>query len=311
MKRLSDIFTIITGVVVSDLGVSKTPRDDSYLPVIRPSHSFQKVIAGFISSSSVPESKVFAPGTLMVSTDGQGSHSHSYVIPYQFIPNSNVSVLLPRGVMSLKEKLFYSLVITLSRWRFSYGRKPKGTRLESLEVPTVPNWVETGAIPDLEQEYQGLMLLAKANVTFKAGKLQPLNELFTIHNGNSYEMNHMKTDSKGIAFASRTSRNNGISGRVARTEDEPAPAGCITVALGGSVLEAFLQSEPTYQGRNIAFLMPKKAMTVNEKLWYVTAIRQHQFRFSFGRQANRQLPTLRVPECPGVISQFGKGELSI
>ena len=106
MKRLSDIFTIITGVVVSDLGVSKTPRDDSYLPVIRPSHSFQKVIAGFISSSSVPESKVFAPGTLMVSTDGQGSHSHSYVIPYQFIPNSNVSVLLPRGVMSLKEKLF-------------------------------------------------------------------------------------------------------------------------------------------------------------------------------------------------------------
>ncbi|MGA1979044.1 MAG: restriction endonuclease subunit S [Sedimentisphaerales bacterium] len=303
MPTVIDTFNVITGVVISDLGVSEKPRDDSFLPVIRPSHSFQKVIAGFLSSSAVPESKIFPPDSLVISTDGQGSHSHSYVIPYRFIPNSNVSVLLPRRSMSLKAKLFYALAITQSRWRFSYGRKPKGARLETLDLPVLPKWAEACELPDLEQEYRGLMALANKNAPLKLGKLRPISELFTIQYGNSYELNHLKKDEKGIAFVSRTSHNNGISGRVARTRDEPTPAGCITVALGGSVLETFLQNEPTYQGRDIAILTPINKMTKNEKLWYVAAIRQHQFRFSFGRQANRQLPALLIPECPKSLAE--------
>jgi hypothetical protein len=298
MPKVIDIFEVVTGVVVSDLDVSKKPHDDSSLPVIRPSHSFQKVVAGFLSPKSVQEVKIFAADTLVVSSDGQGSHSYSYVIPYQFIPNSNVAVLLPRQKMSLKTKLFYSTVITQSRWRFSYGRKPKGARLESIEMPTVPRWVEGCTVPDFEQEFRGLMSLLDKDISLKPGKLRAVAELFIIKNGNSYELNHLKKDEKGIAFISRTSRNNGISGHVARTRDEPTPAGCITVALGGSVLETFLQNEPTYQGWHIAILTPINKMTENEKLWYVAAIRQHQFRFSFGRQANRQLPKLLIPECP-------------
>lgn len=302
MPTVIDTFKVIPGVVVSGLGVSSNSRDDSFLPVIRPSNSFEKVVAGFLSSSSVPPAKIFPPDSLVISTDGQGSHSHSYVIPYRFIPNSNVSVLLPRRSMSLKAKLFYSLAITHSRWRFSYGRKPKGARLENLALPGLPEWAEVCELPDLEQEFRGLMVLANRNTPLRRGKLRPISELFAIQYGNSYELNHLRLDTKGIAFVSRRSRNNGISRRVARTGDEPTPAGCITVALGGSVLEAFLQNEPTYQGRDIAILTPINQMTENEKLWYVTAIRQHQFRFSFGRQANRQLPNLEVPECPKVLS---------
>ena len=299
MPTVIDTFNVIPGVIVSDLGVSRRPRGDSVLPVIRPSHSFQKVVAGFLSPLSVPALKIYPPDTLVVSTDGQGSHSHSYVIPYRFIPNSNVSVLLPRKEMSLKAKLFYALAITRSRWRFSYGRKPKGARLEMLVLPSLPEWVGRCELPDLEEEFLGLMVLTDRNIQLKPGKLRPVSELFTIQYGNSYELNHLKHDDNGVAFVSRTSQNNGVSARIAKTKDEPTPAGCITVALGGAfVLAAFLQNEPTYQGRDVSVLTPRSPMTSNEKLWYITAIRQHRFRFSFGRQANRQLPDLLIPECP-------------
>ena len=39
--------------------------------------------------------------------------------------------------MSLEEKLFYAVCITKNRYRFSYGRKPKGKRLKSLVLPKI------------------------------------------------------------------------------------------------------------------------------------------------------------------------------
>jgi len=40
--------------------------------------------------------------------------------------------------MSLNEKLYYSLYITMNRFRYSYGRKPKGDRLKKLLIPDIP-----------------------------------------------------------------------------------------------------------------------------------------------------------------------------
>ena len=302
MPEVREIFVIENGIQVVDLKMSVKPTDTNNLPILRPSHSFRKLIAGFTSPRGVPLAKIFPADSLVVSTNGEGSHSYSYVIPYTFTANSDVSVLIPRHELSLKEKLYYSRAITATRWRFSYGRKPKGERLETLELPVIPNWVKAFAIPDLEQQFNGLMVLSNTNSRLKLGRLRSISDLFTVQYGNSYELNHMKSDAQGIAFVSRTSRNNGISGRVVQTKDEPTPAGCITVALGGAfVLEAFLQNEPTYQGRDVAILVPIRYMTVNEKLWYITAIRQHRFRFNYGRQANRQLPDLKVPECPKAL----------
>ena len=293
--RVIDLFIIETGVQAAPLRILDKPTSRDMLPVLRPSHSFRKLVVGFTLPSAVPPSKIFPSESLIVSTNGEGSHTYSYVIPYRFIPNSDVSVLIPRQEMSLERKLFYSLAITCCRWRFSYGRKPKGKKLEELELPALLSWIERMVVPDYEKEFDGLISLNKLG-QLRYGDCIPLKGLFEIHYGNSYELNHLKPDPHGIAFVSRTSGNNGISGRVERTQEEPAPPGVITVALGGSVLETFLQDEPTYQGFHVAVLVPKNEMTVTEKLWYVTAIRQHKFRFSYGRQANRTLPDLMVPK---------------
>ena len=65
-------------------------------------------------------------------------YSFSYVSTFEFVPNSNVSVLIPLRKMSIQEKLYYAQCITNNRYKFSYGRKPKGDRLKSVLLPEYP-----------------------------------------------------------------------------------------------------------------------------------------------------------------------------
>jgi len=76
-----------------------------------------------------------------------------------------------------------------------------------------------------------------------------VNELFDVKYGVNLELNALQQTTDGINFVSRTAKNNGVSARVARLLDvDPIPAGTISVAGGGSVMESFLQTAPYYSG---------------------------------------------------------------
>jgi hypothetical protein len=128
-----------------------------------------------------------------------------------------------------------------------------------------------------------------------------VSQLFSLRYGHSLELNRLvqSDEPEAINFVSRTARNNGVSARVRRIPDrEPAPAGTITVALNGEggAGEAFLQPFPYYCGFHVMILMPKSAMAEQEKLWWVMCITANRFRFGFGRQANRTLKDLILPD---------------
>jgi|LSQX01.1.fsa_nt_gb hypothetical protein len=124
-----------------------------------------------------------------------------------------------------------------------------------------------------------------------------LQKLFEVKYGTSLELNSLCIDNNGVNFVSRTAKNNGISAKVAPVQGiQPIPAGCITVALGGSVLESFVQSEPFYTGFHIFCLSPLKEMKMEHKLFYCMCIRANKYRYNYGRQANRTLKTLLVPD---------------
>ncbi len=109
-----------------------------------------------------------------------------------------------------------------------------------------------------------------------------------------------KKHPESINFVSRTRENNGVSAIVKKIDTvDPVPAGTISVAgSGNSILYSFLQPEPYYSGRDLFYLTAKESMTDTEKLFYCMCIFQNRFRFSYGRQANRTLPYLAVPEKP-------------
>jgi hypothetical protein len=143
--------------------------------------------------------------------------------------------------------------------------------------------------------------------------MKPLNEIFEVAYGNKFDLNKLAPSLRehgGVNFVGRSSQNHGVSGIVAPVEGiEPYSAGWITVALGGSkLLSSFVQEAPFYTAQNVAVLRPLKSMTFQQKLYVCLAIRHNRFRYSaFGREANRTLKTLLIPdlnEFPSWISEL-------
>lgn len=133
-------------------------------------------------------------------------------------------------------------------------------------------------------------------------KLIPLHKIFSIQYGNSFDLNMLdvcddSTPDK-VNYVSRTRENNGISACVKLRDDtSPFEPGLITVAgSGNSVLESFIQYYPFYTGFHVFLLKPLKEMSDLEKLFYCYCIRQNQYKYSFGRQANKTLKDILVPQ---------------
>lgn len=128
---------------------------------------------------------------------------------------------------------------------------------------------------------------------------KPINisEIFTIEYGNKFDKcNMIESANRNIAFVTRTGMNNGVGGYVELVDDiDPYPAGCLTVALGGSLGATFLQPKPFYTAQNIAVLIPREDLgiewTPQLKLFFATLIRKESdVRYiAFGRELNTHI----------------------
>lgn len=128
-----------------------------------------------------------------------------------------------------------------------------------------------------------------------------VGELFDVRYGHSLELNRLRrVDAPaGVNFVSRAMRNNGVTARVeAPAALSPGRAGELTVALSGNgVLSTFVQPEPFLCAFHVAVLAPKRAdMGLSQKLWWARCIHENRYRFSYGRQANRSLSDLQLPD---------------
>lgn len=126
-------------------------------------------------------------------------------------------------------------------------------------------------------------------------------DLFDVKYGINLELvNCQQTsvnDPEGVNFVARTSNNNGVVAKVKIIDGkQPHPAGVLTFASGGSVCSTFVQKEPFYSGRDLYVLTPKRKMSLSEKLYYCMCIRGNKYRYSYGRQANKTLKDIDLPD---------------
>lgn len=128
-----------------------------------------------------------------------------------------------------------------------------------------------------------------------------LNCLFDIQYGNSLCLQSLELGGE-IAFIARGSENNGIAGYVKKIDAEPFAPHKITVSLGGSVLESFYQDSDFYTAYHINVLTPKTNMTKSQMLYYCMLLRSNNYRYSFGRQANKTLKNLLMPDLTEIPS---------
>jgi len=145
----------------------------------------------------------------------------------------------------------------------------------------------------------------------KKTMMKKISELFDVTYGVNLELNSLSLcdpeSPDAVNFVSRTSRNNGVSATVELIAGhDPLAAGTLSVAAGGSVMETFLQPRPYYSGRDLYCLAPKFEMSDAQKLYYCVCIRANKYRYNYGRQANRTLRDIFVPdidEVPKDISE--------
>lgn len=128
-----------------------------------------------------------------------------------------------------------------------------------------------------------------------------ISDIFDVKYGINLELINLEECNKGeadsINFVSRTEKSNGVSAYVRRLFDlDPNPKNTLSVAGGGSVLSTFYQKEEYYSGRDIYVLVPKKSYSDMEMLFYAFCIRQNKYRYNYGRQANKTLKELLIPD---------------
>jgi hypothetical protein len=128
-----------------------------------------------------------------------------------------------------------------------------------------------------------------------------LSSLFNVKYGVNLELINCqvtdKNDINGVNFVARTSVNNGVVAFVKKIEGiKPQLAGTLSCASGGSTLSTFVQVREYYSGRDLFVLTPLNEMTLNEKLYYAMCIKENAYRYGYGRQANKTLSDLNLPD---------------
>ena len=242
--------------------------------------------------------KAYPAGCITVPLKGSVLMAH--LQPERCYVAHQIGVLIPKKEMTLTEKLFYVTCIRSHAYKYNYGRQADRT-LGELEVPLAKNMMPELHCTPLSTRNKETSI----SIDTSTWKEFEVHRLFDVVYGVNLELvNCVETnrnDPEAIAFVSRTESNNGVSAFVKPVLGvAPQPAGTITVAGGGSVLATFLQTQPFYSGRDLYLLYPKDNITHEAKLFLVTVIKANKYRYNYGRQANVNLPylRLRLPTTP-------------
>ncbi len=118
--------------------------------------------------------------------------------------------------------------------------------------------------------------------------------LFTIDSGSKLDKSKMQVTNPTVAFVGRSGTNNGVTAEVDLIEGvNPYPAGCMTIALGGSIGACFVQQKQFYTSQNVIVLIPKWKMSDEVKLFIASVIyKESQMHYkTFEDELNRHIST--------------------
>lgn len=291
MSKVSDLFSLRYGHSLELNALQRSSCEDAVNFVGRAARN-NGVTARVTRISGIEPA---AAGTLTVALGGQGGAGVAFLQPSPYYCGRDVMILAAKKPMTDKQKLWWATCITANRFRFGFGRQANRT-LKDLRLPSdsdQPNWAKT--VNFAESFSVELLALKKlAGTAPKSAKKEignkfcEISELFDVQYGTNLELLRLQKSATGVNFVSRTAKNNGVATKVAALSDLPPTAGyALSVAAGGSVLETFVQFEPFYSGRDMYVLRPKEKMTPEELMFYAFCVRANQWRYSYGRQANR------------------------
>ena len=273
--------------------------------------------------------------------NGQGSVGYANYMDVDFIGTTDVVAGYNENLNEYNG-LFIATVLCQERPKYSFGRKWK-THLKStiINLPIQYNldgspyidktymYSDEGYLPDWEYMESYIESLCHKPLTTKnkVGQAVDLNtnaweyfllkDICSITMGNKMDFSAMSVDEPSVNFVGRSADNNGVAGKVDLVIDDngtavkPYKAGCVTVALGGSLGSAYLQVEDFYTSQNVSVLEFDEEVSDSAKLFITTCIMNEcKYKyFPFGRELNTHirtdfgftLPIQRTPDGTPII----------
>lgn len=248
--------------------------------------------------------------------NGQGSVGYANYMNETFIGTSDI-------VAGYCDKLneyvgeFMATVFCLERPKYSFGRKWK-THLRDtvVKLPMQYNndgtpfvdedkkYSDDGYVPDWKfMEDYIKSLHHKPLTTQNKGenvlqldvekwKYFYLKNICNISMGNKMDWSAMTMDNPEVNFVGRSADDNGVAGKVDLVDGvEPYKAGCITVALGGSLGSSYLQDEAFYTSQNVSVLEFEDEVSDAAKIFISCLImNESKYKyFPFGRELNTHI----------------------
>ncbi|MGY1712793.1 hypothetical protein ACI8AC_25095 [Geodermatophilus sp. SYSU D00758] len=304
MPRVDEIFNVAYG---NKLDMNKmTPVTSGGIAFVGRRGQNQGV-SGHVAP--IPDIEPYAPGLLTVALGG--ATLSTFVQQEPFYTAQNVAVLTPVNAgMSLVERQFYAVCIRHNAFRYgAFGREANRT-LGTIVLPDgVPDWVAMVPEPSLSNiPWSNFFPTTHMQVRRSESATLRVDELFHLRYGQSLELNRLKRveEPDGVNFIGRSATNNGVTARVLVPEGvSVGESGELTVALSGSVLSTFVQPEPFITAYHIMILKPNDpSMSFAERFWWARCIQANQYRYSYGRQANRTLAAIKLPaEIPDFVAK--------
>lgn len=255
--------------------------------------------------------------------NGQGSVGYANYMDVDFIGTTDIVAGYNENLNSYNG-LFIATVLCKERPKYSFGRKWK-THLKSTIIklpikcnpdgtPYIDNTFEYsdyGYVPDWKWMEEYIKSLHHTPLTTKNANNTPvelntnmweyflLKDICSITMGNKMDYSAMSFDDPCINFVGRSADNNGVAGKVDFVMDDngnivkPYKAGCITVALGGSLGSSYLQVEDFYTSQNVSVLEFGEDVSDSAKLFITTCImNESKYKyFPFGRELNTHIRT--------------------
>lgn len=135
-------------------------------------------------------------------------------------------------------------------------------------------------------------------------KLIKLGEIFKVFYGVNLSLSEVELANNGIPFVSRANRNNGVTVKVLPIEGiKPNPAHTKSQLPWVDLsCQVFIRINLIIVAMMFFYLQPMVNLSKVEMLLYCTFLRLNKYKYNYGRQANKSLESLYVPDVENIFT---------
>ena len=207
------------------------------------------------------------------------------------------AVLIPKVELTVRQKIYYILVIRSYKFKYNYGRQADRT-IDTFELPSleeIPDWVETMDIPSFEDVADSKISEKVELPDISLWKDFTYSELFEIKKVTGPRISDAKKTIGNVPYVSATAENNGIA---LYGDFEPTVKGnCITV---GHLGDCFYQDKD-FAGTNVTAMIPKFELNKKRAMFLLPLLNASKFKYCYGRvigvaRLNKEIISLPVKD---------------